>query len=55
VWKNLMDTHYPNSAWLALRRDIFEKLYQYKVREGIPTWEEAIERALSAIPETVRS
>jgi hypothetical protein len=42
----MMDAHYPNSAWLCLRRDAFERLYQYKVRHGIPTWEEAIERAL---------
>jgi hypothetical protein len=55
AWKDLMDTYYPNSAWLALHRDTFEKLYQFKVREGIPTWEEAVERALNAIPETVRS
>jgi hypothetical protein len=55
VWKDLMDAYYPNSAWLALHRDTFEKLLQYKMREGIPTWEEAIERMLSAIPETVRS
>ena len=55
VWKDLMDMYYPNSAWLALQRDTFEKLYQYKVREGIPTWEEAVERALNALPETVRS
>jgi hypothetical protein len=55
VWKDLMDAYYPNSAWLALRRNTFEKLYQYKVREGIPTWEEAMERALNALPETVRS
>jgi Family of unknown function (DUF6084) len=55
VWKDLMDTYYPNSAWLSLHRDAFEKLYQFKVREGIPTWEEALERALSALPETVRS
>ena len=55
VWKDLMDMYYPNSAWLALHRDTFEKLYQYKVHEGIPSWEEAIERALSALPETVRS
>lgn len=55
VWKDLMDVYYPNSAWLALRRDTFQKLYQYKVREGIPTWEEALERALNAVPETVRS
>jgi hypothetical protein len=55
VWKDLMDVYYPNSAWLALRKDVFERLYQFKVREGIPTWEEAIERALDALPETVRS
>jgi hypothetical protein len=47
VWKQMMDAHYPNSAWLCLRRDAFERLYEYKVRHGIPTWEEAIERALS--------
>ena len=55
VWKDLMDVYYPNSAWLALRRDTFEKLYQFKMREGIPTWEEALERALNALPETVRT
>ena len=55
VWKDLMDVYYPNSAWLALQRDTFEKLYQFKMREGIPTWEEALERALSALSETVRS
>jgi hypothetical protein len=54
TWKNLMEMYYPNSAWLALRKDTFEKLYQLKVREGIPTWEEAIERALNALPETVQ-
>ena len=55
VWKDMMDLYYPNSAWLALQRDTFEKLYQYKMREGIPTWEEALERALNALTETVRS
>lgn len=55
VWKDLIDVYYPNSAWLSLQRDTFEKLYQFKVREGIPTWEEALERALSALPETVRA
>jgi hypothetical protein len=49
-----MDEYYPNSAWLALRKDTFERLYQYKVREGIPTWEEALERALASVEETVR-
>ena len=55
VWKDLMDEHYPNSAWLALRRDTFERLYEFKTREGIPTWEDAIERALASVREAVRS
>jgi Family of unknown function (DUF6084) len=48
IWKQMMDAHYPNSAWLCLRRDAFERLYEYKVRHGIPTWEQALERALAS-------
>jgi hypothetical protein len=48
TWKAMMDQYYPNSAWLALRRDIFERVYEYKVRNGIPTWEEAFERLLTS-------
>jgi hypothetical protein len=55
AWKDLMDAYYPNSAWLSLHRDTFEKLHHYKMREGIPTWEEALERALAARDETVRA
>jgi hypothetical protein len=55
IWKELTDLYYPNCAWLALRKDTFEKLYQFKVREGIPTWEEALDKALSALPEAVKS
>jgi len=55
VWKALMDEHYPNSVWLAIGRDTFDRLYEFKVREGIPTWDQAIERALASVRETVRS
>ena len=54
VWHDMMDTYYPNSAWLRVRRDIFDRLYEYKVRHGIPTWEQALERMLEA-EEVVRS
>src|ERR1700723_1973964 len=46
TWKEMMEMHFPNTAWLCLRRDVFEQLYEYKVRHGIPTWEQAITRAL---------
>jgi hypothetical protein len=44
TWRDLIDEYYPNTAWLCLRRDAFERLYEYKVRNGIPSWEEVIER-----------
>ena len=51
IWKELMDAHYQNSAWLCLRRDIFEQLYRYKVARGIPTWDQALENILAQAEE----
>jgi hypothetical protein len=48
VWKEMMNMHFPNVAWLCLRRETFDQLYEYKMRHGLPTWEEAINRALSS-------
>jgi hypothetical protein len=47
VWKQMMDAHYPNAAWLCLQHDAFEKLLDYKVRNGIPTFERALEELLA--------
>jgi Family of unknown function (DUF6084) len=47
AWKDMMDVYYPNSAWLCLRRDVFEELHRFKVERGIPTWEQAFEMMLS--------
>jgi hypothetical protein len=55
IWKEMMDHYYPNSAWLCLRRDVFESLLQFKVQQGIPTWEQTIEKLLSAVEETAKS
>ncbi len=51
VWKEMMEQYYPNTAWLSLRKDVFDRLYEYKSRRGLPTWEQAIESLLSE-PET---
>ena len=52
VWREMMDAYYPNSVWLNLRRDVFERLYLYKTQRGIPTWEQALESVLP-VEETV--
>jgi hypothetical protein len=54
TWRGMMDSYYPNTAWLSLRRDVFERLYQYKMQHGIPTWEQALERMLP-VEESVAS
>lgn len=46
VWQEMMDIYYPNSAWLSLRRDVFDRLHQYKMRRGLPTWEQTLESLL---------
>ena len=48
LWKQMMDTYYPNSAWLRLERGVFDRLYTYKVRHGIPTWEQLLVTLVSS-------
>jgi hypothetical protein len=52
LWRDMMDIYYPNSAWMCLRRDVFDRLYRYKVQHGIPTWEQALESLLPPTEET---
>jgi hypothetical protein len=54
AWREMMNSYYPNCVWLTLRRDVFERLYQYKTQRGIPTWEKALEEMLP-VEETVSS
>ena len=48
VWREMMEIYYPNSVWLCLHKDAFDRLYRYKVRGGIPTWEQTLESLLPA-------
>jgi Family of unknown function (DUF6084) len=46
VWKEMMDRYYPHAVWIHLRRDVFERLYEFKAQNGLPTWEQTVERIL---------
>jgi len=54
-WREVIDLFYPNTAWMCLRRDVFERLYKQKVENGITSWEQLIEDLLAAQNEAVRS
>jgi hypothetical protein len=49
VWRETMDMYYPNSAWLRIRQDVFDRLHQYKMQAGLATWEEALESLLEPV------
>jgi hypothetical protein len=42
TWRELMDQHYPNCAWLYLRRDVFDRLASFKRQNGLATWDQAV-------------
>jgi len=46
VWKEMMNLYYPNTAWLNVRRDVFERLRQYRMTHTFTGWEQTLERLL---------
>jgi len=51
VWQDLMAQHFPNTAWLTVRRDVFDRLCAFKRRQGLSTWEETLEKLLPDLEE----
>lgn len=47
VWKDVIDQYFPNTAWLRLDRETFDRLYAFKASLGATSWEDAV-RALLA-------
>jgi len=50
VWREMMDQHFPDSAWLTLHRDTLDKLQRFKSGNALPTWDSAIVALLERAP-----
>jgi hypothetical protein len=50
VWREMMDHHYPDSAFIAMRRDLFDQLYEFKRREGLASWDDVVKELLAGKP-----
>jgi hypothetical protein len=46
VWQQVMDEHFPNSAVVSVRRDLFERVERYRREHGLLRWEQAVARLL---------
>ena len=46
VWREALDRTFPGTAWLRVRRDVFDRLQAYKSSRTLLTWEAALEQLL---------
>jgi hypothetical protein len=46
AWREMIDRYFPDSAWMRLRRDSFDRLAAYRTRNTLVSWEQAIDRLL---------
>jgi Family of unknown function (DUF6084) len=53
VWREMMDHYFPNSAWLRLHQDTFDRLYDYRSRNALLTWDRTLESLLDAAEKEV--
>ncbi len=47
VWRDAMNFHFPNTAWLRLQKDTFDELYRFKAKRAMTTWDQAVTELLS--------
>lgn len=48
VWKEALERHYPQSAWLRVHRDVFDRIQDFRTRHTLPTTEAAIEALIES-------
>ncbi|MEV5408870.1 DUF6084 family protein [Thermopolyspora sp. NPDC052614] len=54
VWREVMNHYFPREAWLRLDQDAFDRLYAYRVRNTLGTWEQVVDSLLAAAGEASR-
>ena len=51
VWREAIDAHFPNSAWIRMSRETLDELQRFKTRHALPTWEAALSALLARVSE----
>jgi hypothetical protein len=47
LWREMIDHYFPNTAWLRLHKDTFDRLYDYRARNALLTWDRTLESLLN--------
>jgi Family of unknown function (DUF6084) len=48
VWQDVVDEHFPGSAWLRCTRDTLDALAAFKAARALPTWDATLAALLAA-------
>ena len=46
LWQEMMEVHFPNTRWLHIRKDLYDKLVRYKSQNNFQTLENCLEDIL---------
>ena len=49
VWREAIDAHFPNSAWIKMSRQTLDQLQQFKTRRALPTWDATLQALLAEV------
>lgn len=46
VWREAVDAHFPDSAWIRMSRRTLDDLARFKTRHALPTWDATLQALL---------
>jgi len=47
VWREAIDAHFPNSAWIKMSTATLDELARFKTRRALPTWDATLSALLA--------
>jgi hypothetical protein len=50
VWRQMIDSYFPNSGWLRLSTDTLDSLAAFRAQHGLTSWDETIDKLLGDAP-----
>jgi hypothetical protein len=51
VWREAVDAHFPDSAWVTMSRHTLDELMRFKTRHALPTWDATLRALLTRADE----
>lgn len=51
TWRQMVDTHFPNSGWIRCSRDTIDALRRFKSTRALPTWDATVLALLDSVEE----